>query len=104
MRRAAPAAWASPPRGPSCRARSPSSSRTTSPRPGSPTTKPVADTLRRLALFRARFAVGLLLLPTLLVACSDFVRRGRRIVGFGAGDWAWYGAALLESAALWASL
>jgi glucan phosphoethanolaminetransferase (alkaline phosphatase superfamily) len=60
--------------------------------------------LRRLALFRARFAVGLLLLPTLLVAGSDFVRRGRRIVGFGAGDWAWYGAALLESAALWASL
>jgi arylsulfatase A-like enzyme len=60
--------------------------------------------LRRLARFRARFAVGLLLLPTILVASSDLARRGRRMFGFGAADWAWYGAALLESAVLWASL
>jgi len=60
--------------------------------------------LRRLAFFRARFAVGLLLLPTILVACADVSRRGRRIFGFGSSDWAWYGVALVESAALWASL
>jgi glucan phosphoethanolaminetransferase (alkaline phosphatase superfamily) len=60
--------------------------------------------LRRLAQFRARFAVGLLLLPTILVAGSDVTRRGRRIFGFGASDWVWYAAALVESAALWASL
>jgi arylsulfatase A-like enzyme len=60
--------------------------------------------LRRLAHFRARFAVGLLFLPTVLVASSDLARRGRRIFAFGAADWACYGAALLESAALWATL
>jgi glucan phosphoethanolaminetransferase (alkaline phosphatase superfamily) len=60
--------------------------------------------VRRLALLRARLAAGILLLPAILIAAFDLARRRQRVVAFGAGDWLWYGAAVVESAAIWAVL
>jgi len=60
--------------------------------------------LRRLAIFRARFAPVLLLLPAVLVGSSDLARRWHRVASFGAVDLLRYGVAVLESAVLWGAL